>query len=79
MHFFSQLAFTAAHVYGSSQWKQSSPEDSWLIAQSNGRAPVLGDAEDGIMSLTAYIKKSGPVSKSCNDSFPSWTDCREAW
>lgn len=76
MHFSSQLAFTAARIYGASWWKQSSPEDSWLITQSNGSAPLLGYAEDG--SLTACTEKSGPVSKSCNDSFLSWMDCREA-
>lgn len=77
MQFSYLLASTAARVYGSSWWKQSSPEDSWLIAQSNGRAPVLGGSENGRTSLTAYIKKSGPVTKSCNGSFPSWTDCRQ--
>lgn len=76
MHFSSQLAFTAAHVYGTFRWKRSSPEDSWLITQSNGSTPVLSDTEDG--NLTACTEKSGPVSESCNDSFPLWMDCREA-
>lgn len=66
------------HVYGSPRWKQSSLEDSCLIAPSNGRASVLDDAGNGSSSLTACIKKSGSVTKSSNDSFPSWTDYREA-
>lgn len=58
------------------RWKYSSLEDSWLIALSNGRAGVLDGAGNGSMSLTACIKKT--VTKSCNDSFPSWMDYREA-
>jgi len=72
------MALSVARIYGSSRWKYSSLEDSWLIAPSNGRACVLDGAGNGSMSLTACIKKSGSVTKSCNDSFPSWMDYREA-